>query len=104
MWVTCADGAQPLLVRLAVEPVGVAPLSGAGGDRARRARRKRAGLPVSKEVVDIGNRQGAQLFCVGATQPGTRRFPLPPAAVDSTTVRSAPRSFATPRWKRGDLV
>ncbi|HYQ36398.1 MAG TPA: hypothetical protein VER10_11095, partial [Mycobacterium sp.] len=74
--IACAGGAQPLLVRTAVEPVGVAPLPSAGGGHARRARRKRAGLPVSKELVEIGNRQGAQLFCVGATQPGARRFPL----------------------------
>ena len=104
MRVACAGGAQPLLVRPAVEPVGMTALAGAGGDRARRARRKRAGLPVSKELVDIGNRQGAQLFCVGATQPGTRRFPLASTTVHDTGIRSAPRSFATPRGKRGDLV
>ena len=102
--VACADGAQPLLVRIAVEAVGMAALAGAGGNRARRARRKRARLPVSKELVDIGNRQGAQLFCVGAAQPGARRFPLASTTVHHTAIRSAPRSLPTAWWKRGDLV
>ena len=77
----------------------MAALAGAGGDRARRARRKWAGLPVSKELVDIGNRQGAQLVCVGAAQPGARRFPLASTTVHHTGIRSAPRSLATARWQ-----
>jgi hypothetical protein len=36
--VPCAGGAQPLLVRSAVEPVGVTALAGAGDNRARRKR------------------------------------------------------------------
>ena len=104
MRVACADGAQPLLMRMAVEPVGMAPLAGAGGHRARRARRKRARLSVSTELVEIGNRQGAQLFCVGTTQPGACRFPLASTTIHDTAIRSAPRSVATPRRKQGDLV
>lgn len=79
-------------------------MAGAGSDRARRARRKRAGLPVNKELVDIGNRQGAQLVRVGAAQPGARRFPLASTTAHHTGIRSAPRSWPTARRKRGDLI
>lgn len=63
--VACLGGAQPLLVCLAVEPVGLATLVGACGDRAESQRRKRFHLLVGEELLDANARQRALRVLVG---------------------------------------
>ena len=94
MSIACAGGPQPLLVCPAVASVGVASLPGAGGDRAEGQRRKRF-RGAGQELIETDAGQRAPLLDMSRAQSRPRRVPFPRAAVDTTGVRSSPRSSVT---------
>ena len=78
-------------------------MPGARGNRAEGQRRKRF-RGAGQELVETDAGQRAPLLGMSRAQSRPRRLPFPRAALDTTGVRSSPRSLATAWRKRSDLM
>ncbi len=96
-----AGRSKPLLVGVAVGPVGVAPLTGTGGDPAGTIRRKGHDAGMVEEGL-LRHAHRLVLIGMGAAQPGWPRGLLPPAAGHGAGRRRSVRSLS--RCEQFDLI